>query len=108
MKHTDAIIKIFYEYEKKKSKNEKILYWQTKAILPLLIKYYQLNLFYKTSIEQYEQFKKINAQILTDKYLYDFLSQTTCLKVKYIKIYEKFNCRFIFKLFPTVKNLLGQ
>lgn len=108
MKHIDAIIKIFYRYEERKSEDKKIQYWQRKAILPLLIIYYQINLLYKTSTEQYEQFKKINAHVITDKNLYELLSQTTCFKIKYIKIYEKYKCRFVFRLFPIMKKIFRQ
>lgn len=104
-KNISAIEKITTRYLKEKSSNECILYWQRLAILPLLQKYYEINLLYKTTIPQFMNFILIHRQICTDKKLYELILNTKYIKIKFIDLWDKYKCRILLRLLPHIKTL---
>lgn len=99
LKNLHAIVRIYKRYCREHSQNECVLYWQRKAILPLLQKYYQVNLFYNTSPGDYETFKEIDEEVHKDSLLQSGIYEHSLGKVKYVKWWSALQIRSVFRVF---------
>lgn len=104
-KNIAAIEKIITRYLKEKSSHEYILYWQRLSILPLLQKYYEIHLLYKTSKSQFINFILIHRLICADKNLYKLILNSKYAKIKFIYLWDKYKCRILLRILPRIKSL---
>lgn len=105
LKNLHAIIKIYKRYNEEHSLNESIWYWQRKALIPLMLKYYQANLFYKTSLSEYKTFKEIDKELHKDSILRNEIYNHSLKKIKYVKLWSLLHVRFVFRIFGYIQEV---